>query len=366
MEKKEITQEKSSKRGAPKKIKILNKEELSRIVKREKEQKIKTKLSVLNLIAICNVSPREASKIWGIAYRPIYLWIADWNKKGYKGLKEKLPSKGKPPKLDKEDLKKLKEYLKEKPFWTTKEVRVLIKERFSIELSENQIRRILREKLVMNFSKPYPKDYRRPKDAEEILAGNLKTVMRLLKEKGVKEEEIAIGFLDESSPQLTANTQRVWSFGKCEIEKNTNKMKSNTIGFYAIRGKDTSDFLETSKAEDITKFLEKIKVENKEYKAIVVVLDNFSSHKSKMIRDKAEKLGIYFVYLPPYSPNLNPIEFLWKSIKRVISLKLIKNINELKSTIKENFEEFAVGINYAKGWIKKFMIGYNLCEDLWN
>jgi hypothetical protein len=111
--------------------------------------------------------------------------------------------------LGKEDIERLKGYRKERPFWTTKEVRHQILERFNIELSENQVRRILREKLKMNFSKPYPKDYRRPKEAEEILAGNLETVMRLLKERGIKEEEIAIGFLDETSPQLTANTVRV-------------------------------------------------------------------------------------------------------------------------------------------------------------
>ena len=75
--------------------------------------------------------------------------------------------------------------------------------------------------------------------------------MGLLKEKGLKEEEIVIGFLDESSPQLTANTVRVWSFGKVPITKNTGKMKSNTIGFYAKRGKSLSDSMENSKGEDI-------------------------------------------------------------------------------------------------------------------
>lgn len=71
----------------------------------------------------------------------------------------------------------------------------------------------------MHFSKPYLKDYRRPKNAEEILSGNLETIVGLLKEKRIKEEEIAVGFLDEISPQLTANTVRVWSFEKPEIQK---------------------------------------------------------------------------------------------------------------------------------------------------
>ena len=37
--------------------------------------------------------------------------------------------------------------------------------------------------------------------------------------EGYKSEEIAIGFIDESSPQNTANTVRVWSFDKPHIKK---------------------------------------------------------------------------------------------------------------------------------------------------
>ncbi|MFQ6063540.1 MAG: transposase [Methanosarcinales archaeon] len=34
---------------------------------------------------------------------------------------------------------------------------------------------------------------------------------------------------------------------------------------------------------------------------------------------KAKELGIYLIFLPPYSPDLNPIEYIWKSIKRMLS-----------------------------------------------
>ncbi|GAB6162846.1 hypothetical protein JCM12298_29950 [Desulfothermus naphthae] len=90
----------------------------------------------------------------------------------------------------------------------------MLKDTFDIEYSQDHVVRILRDKLKMHFSKPYPMDYRKPKDGEKILENQLQLTFSLLKEKGFKEEEIAIGFIDETSPQNTANTVRVWSFEK--------------------------------------------------------------------------------------------------------------------------------------------------------
>jgi transposase len=44
-----------------------------------------------------------------------------------------------------------------------------------------------------------------------------------------------------------------------------------------------------------------------------MILDNFQSHKAKIARQYAEDHGINLIYLPPYSPDLNPIEFIWKA-----------------------------------------------------
>jgi hypothetical protein len=62
------------------------------------------------------------------------------------------------------------------------------REIWGVELSESQTRRVLRDRLKMKFAKPYPKDYRIPTEAEDILAGNLETVRRFLKEKGIKKK----------------------------------------------------------------------------------------------------------------------------------------------------------------------------------
>ena len=54
-------------------------------------------------------------------------------------------------------------------------------------------------------------DYRRSEDAEILLENQLQLTFSLLKEKGLKIEDIAIGFVDETSPQNTANTVRAWT-----------------------------------------------------------------------------------------------------------------------------------------------------------
>lgn len=109
----------------------------------------------------------------------------------------------------------------------------------------------------------------------------------------------------------------MWCFGRPEISKNTTKMKANTFGFYPINGKPVVDFKDHSKKEDVCDFLHSIR-ENNPNGEIILVLDNFSSHHAAVTKEAASDLSIRLVFLPPYSTDLNPIEFIWKSIKRVI------------------------------------------------
>jgi transposase len=51
-------------------------------------------------------------------------------------------------------------------------------------------------------------------------------------------------------------------------------------------------------------------------------MDNASFHKAPIIRDLIEKEGCQLIYLPPYSPELNPIEKYWSVLK-----KYIKKVN---------------------------------------
>lgn len=77
-------------------------------------------------------------------------------------------SGGRPSKLSDEKKIKLKKILKKRDDWTTKEIKDLILKKFDIEYSLMQIHRILK-KIGMKFAKPYPHDYRKNVDSEDIL-----------------------------------------------------------------------------------------------------------------------------------------------------------------------------------------------------
>jgi len=153
-------------------------------------------------------------------------------------------------------------------------------------------------------------------------------------------------------------------FEKVRSIKNSTRFKANATGFYALRGESVEGFLENSQAQSIVSFLEEVRKANKKYQAVVVVIDNFPSHRSELVKEKARELNIYLVYLPSYSPDLNPIEQIWRGIKRVISLTFVEDLSKMEEVITDTWNELSKGISYAKGWIKRFLEGKQYYMDL--
>ena len=209
----------------------------------EKDSTVKFKLAFLKCFSPLGRDLEAVCQDFGIATSTGYLWLRTWNNAGYAGISDTGQRPGRPPRLDEWDLVFLTDLLHQKTTWTTAEVRELIQREFGIEYSPNQVIRILRERVGMHFNKPFPRDYRRPPDAEERLKASLHQVFMILKEKGINKDDIALGFIDEASPQQRANTVRVWSFeGSPVLDKNTTHFKSNTIEFYAIQGGQCAEF----------------------------------------------------------------------------------------------------------------------------
>ncbi len=94
----------------------------------------------------------------------------------------------------------------------------------------------------------------------------------------------------------------------------------------------------SSKKEDMAAFLSSVRVANGD-RPIVMILDNNPTYHAGMARDIADEPDIKLVYLPPYSPDLNPIEFILKSLKRVVSKLFFINREFLISESESSFNQ---------------------------
>jgi transposase len=67
----------------------------------------------------------------------------------------------------------------------------------------------------------------------------------------------------------------------------------------------------------------------------VVVMDNLASHKHPRVREVIESSGAALLYLPPYSPDFNPIEMIWSKVKRLLRSAAARTIDALHEAFGE-------------------------------
>jgi len=82
----------------------------------------------------------------------------------------------------------------------------------------------------------------------------------------------------------------------------------------------------------------------------VVVMDNLPAHKVAGIKELIEGCGAQLVYLPPYSPDLNPIEKCWSKIKTYLRKAKARTREELEKALREAL--LLVTAEDAQGWFK--------------
>lgn len=325
-------------------VKHVSMDELKTLIRKEKDKRIFERLLFVRQLYLGDMVS-EACERMCISEDTGYEWLNQWNDKGYDGLIPDFGG-GRPSKLTEEQKEQVREKLKEKDNWLTQEARAMIRQEFNAAYSDRQVIRILKG-FGMHYAKPYPRDYRQPEDAEIILAERIEAAMADVPEDAV------IGFLDEARPQTTDNRQRFWSFGRPAIRKNTTKYKANTFGFYPINGREAVEFKEHSRIGDVCEFFLDIRRKNPG-RHILLFLDNFRSHISKATRRFAESHGITLVFLPPYSPQLSPIEPLWKGTRRRVSQMFAKSEWSFKETIRTSFHRLAKNGSFAAAWVEKF------------
>jgi transposase len=82
----------------------------------------------------------------------------------------------------------------------------------------------------------------------------------------------------------------------------------------------------------------------------IVVLDNLSSHKAAEIKELIQAARAELWYLPPYSPDFNPIEKMWSKVKEYLRAVEARCAEELYQAIRQALKK--VTVQDAKGWFE--------------
>ena len=91
----------------------------------------------------------------------------------------------------------------------------------------------------------------------------------------------------------------------------------------------------------------------------VVVMDNLSVHKVREVRQIITSRGARLIYLPPYSPDLSPIEQCWSKLKTCLRKRAARTYEALDAAITEAFSK--ITSENARAWFKH--CGYRVSRN---
>ena len=81
----------------------------------------------------------------------------------------------------------------------------------------------------------------------------------------------------------------------------------------------------------------------------LLILDNLKAHKVAGVADACAAVGVRLLYLPPYSPDLSPIEECWSKVKTLLRAKAARTLEALEQAIAEALA--AITSQDAHGWV---------------
>ena len=153
-----------------------------------------------------------------------------------------------------------------------------------------------------------------------------------------------IVFLDESG--VNTNMTRIYGRslgGARSVDKAPLNTPVNTTILSSIRINGETSYTTYSGGTTKDKFVEYLKnvLIPSLHEGDIIVMDNMRTHHVKEVSEiinNSEKL-LTLLYLPPYSPDFNPIEMMWSKIKSVLRMIKIRNISMLPDAIKTAFSK---------------------------
>jgi transposase len=207
----------------------------------------------------------------------------------------------------------IKAHFQKQPPHTISQASHEIEKLVGIKLSLSACRDFIRKRLGMKCRKmaviPSKAD---PGKQRLFLSGSLEP---LLDEE--KQGNRKVFFVDAAHFVMGAFLGMLWCFGRLFLKSSGGRKRYNVLGAFSVSGTDLVTITNDAhiNSDTIVALLVKIKQQYPDI-PLTLVMDNARYQRCIRVMDGAKALGIDLLFLPPYSPNLNLIERLWKFTKK--------------------------------------------------
>jgi transposase len=276
----------------------------------------------------------EVADILMIDESTIWRWKEAFEKGGMEQLL-KNDYKGSEPYLSIEQQKELEAHLEKNIFLSAKEVCHYVEKQYGIKYTSKGMTCLLK-RLGFVYKKPKHLPSKADRTAQEQFIQEYEEL------KATKNAEDRIYFMDSCHPMHNSLLGYGWIKKGEEkfVKANTGRERMNINGAYNIEEhKVIVREDESINAQSTLSLIEKI-MEQQATGMIYLIADNAKYYRSKTVRGFLEKHPrVKIIFLPPYSPNLNLIERLWKMIKKKVAYnKYYEKFSVFRETIMETFK----------------------------
>ena len=246
-------------------------------------------------------------------------------------------SGGSQSKLTKEQTAELIQHLTDHTYHYSHEIIRYIKKTYQVTYSVAGLNKWLHQH-GFSYKKPKGTPHKADKAQQAIFIDIYK---KLKASVGLNE---AILFMDSVHP--TQNTKISYGWlrkGQTKrIKTGASRTRINLVGAIELGklSETVTAHYDTINSESIVDFFEKLRRAKRATSALHLILDQAGYHKSDVVKKAAEKYDIILHYLPPYSPNLNPIERLWKVMnEQARNNKFFKSAKDFRQSIEHFFKK---------------------------